>query len=205
MSDDRWVRPVTLHNRDVALVPLGLDHREDLSRAAGDERIWFYMSADLREPEALDRWIEAALAERDAGRAMPFALIDRADGVIVGSTRFLNIAVPHRRLEIGWTWLAPRTWGGRVNTAAKRLLLSHAFEALGAVRVEFRTDARNRRSRAAIVKLGAREEGTLRRHMIVRDGYVRDTVQFAITDEDWPSVRDRLDARLASSTATLAG
>jgi RimJ/RimL family protein N-acetyltransferase len=108
----------------------------------------------------------------------------------------MNVAAPHRRLEIGWTWLIPEAWGGPFNTEAKLLLLGHAFETLGAQRVEFRTDALNARSRAAIAALGATQDGLFRRHMVMRNGRVRDTVQFAIVDEDWPGVKARLTARL---------
>jgi RimJ/RimL family protein N-acetyltransferase len=114
----------------------------------------------------------------------------------LGSTRYFHVALEHRRLEIGHTWYLPRLWGGRVNPACKLLLMTHAFEALAMNRVEFRTDGRNRRSQAALRRLGAIEEGVLRRHMIVQHGHVRDTVQFAVTDQDWPAVKNGLEARL---------
>jgi RimJ/RimL family protein N-acetyltransferase len=128
---------------------------------------------------------------------LPFAIRLNADGRLIGSTRYLNIAPEHRRLEIGWTWLHPDHWGGRINAAAKLLLFAHAFETLGAHRVELRTDALNARARRAILKLGAAEEGILRRHMVMAGGRVRDTVQFAVIDADWPAVRAGLAARIA--------
>ena len=127
-----------------------------------------------------------------------WAVRNLGDGVIVGTTRYLNIAARDRRVEIGSTWYAPPVWGGHVNPACKRALLGHGFETLGLNRIELKTDLRNLRSQAAIAKLGATREGVFRRHMVLPDGHVRDTVYFSIIREEWPGVKARLDERLAS-------
>ncbi len=187
-----WVRPVTLENDRLRLEPLSQQHAQGLynrGRVAGD---WAYMPrtsvidhADCRQ------WIDDALARNDQ---LPFAIIETAKNKVVGSTRYLNIRPEHRGLEIGWTWLGQewqRTW---VNTEAKLLLLTHAFERLGCVRVEFKTDARNLRSQAALERIGATREGELRQHMIVQGGHLRDSVFYSILDSEWPRVREQLEA-----------
>lgn len=196
-----WLTPVTLHGRHVVLEPLSLAHRPEFQAIVGDPRIFTHLTVDLGAPGELDRWLDHALGAMAKGEALVFAKRRAADGRLIGSSRYMNVAAQHRRLEIGWTWLVPEAWGGPINTEAKLLLLSHAFDTLKAHRVEFRTDARNTRSRAAIAALGAVQDGLFRRHMVVRDGYVRDTVQFAVTDEDWLAVRARLEARLAAKAA----
>jgi RimJ/RimL family protein N-acetyltransferase len=146
----------------------------------------------------MQRYAEAALADAARGPALPFAQVDVASGRVVGSTRLGNWAREHRRIEIGWTWVARPWQRTALNTEAKLLLLTHAFEALGCERVELKTDALNARSRSAILRLGAVEEGTLRRHMITDGGRVRDTVYFSILAEEWPTVRAGLAARLSA-------
>ncbi|MSP67972.1 MAG: N-acetyltransferase [Alphaproteobacteria bacterium] len=192
------VTPVTLAGYGVRIEPLAEAHLAGLARAAAFDGIWDYMSMDLREPGAVALWYQRAQAGVAKGGECPFAILRAADGAPVGSTRFLNIEPAHKRLEIGWTWLSPPAMRTSINTACKRLLLAHAFETLGAIRVELRTDARNLRSRQAILRLGAQAEGILRRHMLIR-GYVRDTAQFAIADHDWPHVRARLERMLGVS------
>ena len=196
-----WLAPVTLGGRYVALEPIGLAHRPEFQAIVGDSRVFAHLTVDLGAPGELERWLEQALDAMARGEALVFAKRRVADGRLVGSSRYLNVAAAHRRLEIGWTWLVPAVWGGPINAESKLLMLSHAFDTLKANRVEFRTDARNARSRAAIAALGAVQDGVFRRHMVVRDGHVRDTVQFAIIDEDWPAVRARLEARLAAKAA----
>ncbi len=191
-----WVTPVRLTGHFVALEPLEQSHLAELRAITGDPRCFAYLSLDLGAPGALENWYEQASEAAAKGEQLVFVKRRLADRQLVGSTRYMNIAAPHRRLEIGWTWLAPSAWGGPLNTEAKLLLLTHAFESLGTHRVEFRTDARNERSQAAIAALGAVREGVFHRHMVVRDGFVRDTVQFAIVDRDWPMLRSRLEARL---------
>ena len=187
----------TLSGPVVILEPLRRRHLPGLVRAARGTDIWHYMAADLSEKNGLEPWYAEARRFEKAQQQLPFAIRMTADGALVGSTRYLNIAPEHLRLEIGWTWLAPSQWGGRTNAAAKMLLFEHAFETLGAQRVELRTDALNRRARRAILKLGAEEEGVLRRHMVMRGGRVRDTVQFAVINESWPAIKAALRARIA--------
>lgn len=181
----------------VVLEPLAETHRGDLTVAAADPRVWQWMGTVSHEPEAFDRWFDAALAESAAGISAPYAIVLRERGEAVGSSRYLALRPEHRGLEIGYTWHAPRVWGTGVNVAAKLLLLRHAFGPLDCMRVEFKTDARNERSRGALAALPARFEGIFRKHMLVRDGEVRDSAYYAITDDDWPEVERSLTARLA--------
>jgi len=180
----------------VRLEPLGAHHLAGLTRAGADPELWRWTLADASTPEAMAGYVEAALGEAERGESRPFATIERATGTVVGSTRFGNIAPTHGRAEIGWTWIARPWQRTAVNTEAKLLMLAHAFDVWGLDRVELKTDALNARSRAAILRLGATEEGTLRRHMRTSTGRLRDTVYFSILADEWPAVRDRLDARL---------
>ena len=159
--------------------------------------VWRWMHAEQRTEADLRGWIETALAAQAAGRELPFATVERASGRAVGSTRYLNIEPAHRRLEIGWTWLAPAWQGTAVNSEAKLLLLEHAFERLGARRVEFKTDSLNEQSRRALAAIGATEEGTLRNHMLTASGRQRHSVYFSVVAEEWPQVRARLVERVA--------
>ena len=199
------VRPVTLSGHFVRLEPLAEAHGQGLRAAATDPRIWTWLAVDGASPEGFAAWLDEALADGAAGRALPFAVRRLADSRLVGSTRYLNIEPRHGRLEIGHTWYVPDAWGGPVNPECKLLLLGHAFDVLGAVRVELRTDARNQRSRDAIRRLGGVEEGVLRRHMAVRDGFIRDTVQFSVLDSEWPAVRAGLEDRLALHRPAAGG
>ncbi len=189
-----WVRPVTLAGRRVRLEPLDLGHLPGLVAAAADPTTWAWMHAPLLDEDSIRAWVGDALRAREAGTEMPFAVVDAATGQPLGSTRYMAIAPAHRRLEIGWTWLGPEARGTGANAEAKLLLLEHAFERLGAMRVEFKTDALNARSRAALEGIGARFEGIARRHMLMADGRVRDSAWYAIVEDDWPAVRDRLRA-----------
>jgi len=189
--------PVRLAGRLVVLEPLDETHADGLWEAARDPEVWRHTHADVGGSRAaFDDWLGQALAEARDGLSLPFAQLD-ADGVPVGSTRYMSLRPEHRALEIGHTWLASRTWGRGVNSEAKLLLLRHAFETLGCMRVEFKTDARNERSRAALAALPARFEGVFAKHMLVRDGVVRDSAWYAITDDEWPAVRASLEARVA--------
>lgn len=185
------------------LVPLAREHAEDLFEAGREPAIWRWMPNAV--PESVDgvrAWIDEALRELELGAQVPFAIVRRpvVHGVggrdrerAIGSTRYLDIRRPHRGLEIGWTWISVEHQRSAVNTECKRLLLGHAFEELGSVRVQLKTDARNLPSQRAIERIGARKEGLLRRHMILSDGFVRDSVLYSITDGEWPAVRARLD------------
>jgi RimJ/RimL family protein N-acetyltransferase len=182
----------------VQLEPLGDQHRDALREAADDERIWVHTLTVARGPE-FDRWFEDALAQRFAGRQIPFAVRRLADQAVVGSTSYLDPVPRHRRVEIGSTWYTPDVWGTRVNPECKLLLLAHAFEVLEMNRVSLCTDLRNTRSQAAIEKLGAVKEGVLRSHMVTQGGRVRDSVLYSIVLADWPAVKARLTARLAGT------
>lgn len=196
------VRPVTLGGQVARLEPLGYKHAEDLYRASGDASIWLYMPTNPSgSVEAVREWIREALAQRTSGTQLPFAIVEVASGRAVGSTRYLNIAPHDRGLEIGWTWLAPAAQRTAVNTECKLLLLRHAFEELGAIRVQLKTDGRNVVSQRAIERLGAEREGVLRKHMIVQDGYQRDSVMYSILDGEWPAVKARLEEKLRRGAA----
>ena len=188
------VQPVTLPGRVVRLEPLTTAHAAGLCATAGDTALtYIYTKPRERTPAAFASYIASLYA--DYGWC-PFAIVDQASEQPVGVSCYLDIRPAHRGLEIGGTWIAESYQGTAVNPEAKYLLLRHAFATLGAVRVQLKTDGRNAQSQAAIAKLGAVREGVLRRHLILPDGYVRDTVMYSITDAEWPSVRDRLTARL---------
>jgi RimJ/RimL family protein N-acetyltransferase len=184
-----------LAGRSVQLEPLASAHRDGLRLAADDERIWRHTLLVARG-RTFDAWFDEAMAQQVAGRQVPFAVRQRDDGRLIGSTSYLDPSARHRRVEIGSTWYVPEAWGTAVNPECKLLLLRHAFEALGLNRVSFVTDVRNEHSQAAIAKLGAVREGVLRSHMLTQGGRVRDSVLFSIIAAEWPQVRDRLAARL---------
>jgi N-acetyltransferase len=189
-----------LEGRLVVLEPLVPDHAEGLYAAARDMD-WTWMPVDASaSPDAFQSWLEDALARTDGGLELAFATLDAHSGVPIGSTRYLNLRPEHRGLEIGWTWLGRSAWGTGANVEAKLLMLEHAFERHGCIRVEFKTDARNERSRWALEALPARFEGIFRKHMLVQNGQVRDSAWYAITDEEWPAVRANLDRRLRAQT-----
>jgi N-acetyltransferase len=195
-----WVEPVTLRGNIVALVPLAEEHRGGLTGIAGDPELWRWMSTDASRQARFHEWLDAALAAAEAGTDLPFATCDARTGEPLGSTRYLALAPEHRRLEIGHTWLVRRAWGTGANVEAKLLLLEHAFERLGCRRVEFKTDARNERSRAALAALPARFEGIHRKHMLVRGGESRDSAWYSVVDDEWPEVRAALRSRLERSS-----
>ena len=184
----------------VVLEPLGRAHEDGLRTAAADPDVWRWMLVHGHRPEVFGAWLEAALGAADEGRETPFAILLRTSGEPVGSTRYLSLRPEHRGVEIGHTWHARRVWGSGVNIEAKYLLLEHAFERAGCMRVEFKTDARNERARAALEALPARFEGIFRKHMLVRDGEIRDSAWYSVLDEDWPAVRDNLRRRLSSKS-----
>ena len=190
------VRPVTLEGRFVRLAPLSMAHHAGLSEVGLDQELWQWIPEPVATAEEMRAYIEEALAAQAAGTALPFATVERSSGRVIGSTRFGNIERRHRRVEIGWTWLARPWQRTRANTEAKNLMLCHAFETWGAIRVELKTDSLNARSRAAILRLGAKEEGVLRNHMIASTGRIRHTVYYSITDSDWPEVKSRLAGML---------
>jgi N-acetyltransferase len=188
---------MALAGRHVRLLPLEAEHLAALTAAGAEPAIWRWYSTDGGTPEGMRAFVEDALAQQRAGTAVPSTTVEAASGAIVGSTRFGNIAPAHRRAEIGWTWLAPAAQRSGINTEMKYLMLRHAFEQWRLLRVEFKTDSLNDKSRAALARIGAREEGTLRNHMITYSGRVRHSVYYAITDGDWPAVKARLEQLLA--------
>ena len=191
------VEPVTLDGTHVRLEPLSLAHHPDLATVGLDEDVVRLTQAYPPTPEGLRTYIQTALTWQANGTAVPFAVISKAAGRAIGSTRYANIDKVNRRLEIGWTWYGRAFQRTAVNTETKYLLLQHAFETLGCIRVEFKTDVLNERSRRALLRIGAKEEGVFRRHMILADGRVRDTVYFSIIDSEWPGVKTHLAAKLA--------
>jgi N-acetyltransferase len=191
-----WKRAAQrLEGDQVVLEPLEPRHADDLYHASRDEAVWRWLPRTRPDRAELDALIAEALAERAAGREVPFATVDRASGRAIGSTRYLALRPEHRGLEIGWTWLDPAYWSGGANVEAKLLLLEHAFERLDCIRVEFKTDARNERSRAALAALPAQFEGIFRRHMVVPGG-LRDSAWYSVIAEEWPAVRANLERRL---------
>lgn len=192
--------PVTLQGISIRLEPLSLDrHFEGLAEIGLDPELWRWTLNVVETREDLLQYLEEALHMQAEGNALPFATVDRATGRVVGCTRFGNIEPKHRRVEIGWTWVGRAFQRTHVNTEAKYLMLSHAFDTWRCARVELKTSALNRKSREAILRIGAKEEGILRKHAISDRGVARDTVYHSITDDEWPEVKARLEAMLAGA------
>lgn len=196
MTTEMNVVPVVLEGRHVRLEPLSEAHHADLAAVGLDEELWRWIPTPVRTPQEMSGYIQTALEEQSRGVSLPFALIEKTSGRAIGSTRYGNIDRAHHRVEIGWTWVAPPWQRTGVNTEAKYLLLRHAFETLGCIRVELKTDSLNERSRNAILRIGAREEGTFRNHMITSSGRIRHTVYFSILDSEWLGVKSGLQSRM---------
>ena len=191
-----------LEGRIVVLEPLAARHEEGLFVVAAQHpEIWTWLAPIGSSREYFSAWFAASLAESGAGREGVFATIDRVSGEPIGSTRYLNVREAHRGVEIGWTWVSPAMWRTGANVEAKLLMMEHAFERLRCMRVEFKTDARNERSRAALAALPARFEGILRKHMLMPGIGVRDSAYYSVIDEEWPQVRANLERRLAVASA----
>lgn len=192
-----WERLTTRLQGDlVTLEPISADHADELFAAAQSPEIFQWLAHIGRDREYFDQWLEVTLAAAAEGREGPFAVRRRADNTLVGSSRYMALRPEHRALEIGWSWFDPSVWGSGINVETKLLMLGHAFEDLGCVRVEFKTDARNERSRAALAALPAEFEGVLRNHMIVPDVGQRDSAYYSVIDSEWPEVRTNLQRRL---------
>jgi len=198
MTTERFVAPVTLAGVHATLEPLAVSHAEGVKAAAADGELWNLWYTSVPAPDKVGEWLDIALDMRERQGAMPFVVRDNASGDIVGSTRYFNVDAANRRLEIGHTWYASRAQRTAINTECKRLLLTHAFESLRCIAVEFRTHWFNHRSREAILRLGAKQDGVLRNHQLLSDGSRRDTVVFSIIDGEWAAVKRHLDARLAA-------
>jgi RimJ/RimL family protein N-acetyltransferase len=191
------VVPVTLEGQNIRLEPLSLEYHAQLCEVGLDKELWQWIPQAVRTPEEMRAYIGTALAEQAAGTALPFATIERATGRAIGSTRFANVDRVNRHVEIGWTWLGKRWQRTVANTEAKYLMLRHAFETWGCLRVEFKTDSLNQRSRAALLRIGAKEEGIFRNHVITWTGRIRHSVYYSIIVSEWPDVRVDLEKRLS--------
>lgn len=190
------VEPVTLMGEYVQLEPMLPAHRDFLAEVGLDEDLWRWIPDPVRTPEEMFAYVDAALQQQAGGVSLPFTIVERASGKVIGSTRYASIERVHRRIEIGWTWIAPPWQRTAVNTECKYLLLRHAFETLGCIRVELKTDSLNEKSRKAIARIGAREEGIFRNHMITSTGRIRHSVYFSVIDSEWPGVKARLEEKL---------
>jgi len=197
MDASRRVEPVVLEGRKVRLEPLMLEHVARLAEVALDPSIWRWTIARPTDEAGVRAWAETALANRAAGSEFPFVTLEASTGRPIGSSRFMNIALEHRRLEIGWTWVAPAWQRTGANREAKLLMLGHAFDTLGCRRVEFKTDSLNEPSRTALLGIGAQFEGIFRNHMVMPDGRMRHSAYYSVIDEEWPAVRDGLERSLA--------
>jgi RimJ/RimL family protein N-acetyltransferase len=194
-----WVTPVVLEGRLVRLEPLSRSHLDGLTEVAFEPRIWQWTIARPVDRASLGEWIDAALATAAAGTELPFATIDRESGRPVGSTRFMSIVPEHRRLEIGWTWLGRDWQRSGANREAKLLQMTHAFEVLGANRVEFKTDSLNEPARGALLGIGSTFEGIFRNHMIMPEGRLRHSAWYSVVADEWPAVKARLESAIRSS------
>ena len=188
----RFIQPVTLTGKHATLEPLAPAHAEAVKAAAADGELWNLWYTSVPAPDKVGAWLDIALDMRERQGAMPFVVRDSARGDVVGSTRYFNVDATNRRLEIGHTWYAQRAQRTAINTECKLMLLTHAFETLGCIAVEFRTHWFNHRSREAIARLGAKQDGVLRNHHLMSDGSRRDTVVFSILDSEWPAVKRHL-------------
>lgn len=190
------IEPLMLNGELIRLEPLKIEHHAALCEAGLHDEIWRLSPTQVASPEAMKKYIETALEEQKRGAALPFVTILQTTGKIVGSTRFGNIDVNNRRTEIGWTWINPSWQRTYVNTEAKLLMLVHAFETWKCIRVEFKTDVLNEQSRRAIMRLGARQEGIFRQHIVCASGRLRDSVYFSILDNEWQAVKENLLRKL---------
>ncbi|CAB3627063.1 GNAT family N-acetyltransferase [Achromobacter pestifer] len=190
------LQPVTLEGDIVRLEPLAAGHADALSQIGLHPELWRLQPEPVASAEDMQRYVDRALAGQREGACLPFVIVQQSSGQIIGATRYMDIALSHHRLEIGATWLTPAVQRSGANTEAKFLLLRHAFETIGIIRVVFKTELSNTQSRQAILRIGGVEEGVFRKHLIAQSGRTRDMVYYAILDEDWPSVKARLLARM---------
>ncbi len=190
------IRPISLEGAHVKLEPLSLTHHQQLCEVGLDPELWTITMTLIRTPDEMKQYIETVLKEQTEGRSLPFAIIEKKSGKAVGSTRYGNIDTTNRRVEIGWTWVAIPSQRTAINTETKYLLLTHAFEKLGCIRVEFKTDSLNTKSRSALLRIGAKEEGILRNHMIAPGGRMRHSVYYSIIDTEWFQVKKTLEEKM---------
>src|SRR5579875_203947 len=199
IASEMIVAPAVLLGEHVQLEPMLAAHKAALAEVGLDEDLWKWSPVPVRTREEMDAYVDAALQQQARGESLPFTIVERATSKVIGSTRFANIERVHRRVEIGWSWIALPWQRTAVNTECKYLLLRHAFEALGCIRVELKTDSLNERSRAAILRIGAKQEGLFRNHMITSSGRIRHSIYFSIIDSEWPQVKSRLEGMLKRS------
>ena len=197
------ILPVRLEGQQVRLEPLTPSHAEGLVAAAAEGQLWKTTMTIIPDAAGIDDYIEAALEGQSRGKELPFVILNKRSNEVAGTTRFYDISRPDRKAAIGYTWLSQQAQRTAINTEAKLLLLTHAFETWRCVRVELITDVLNEQSRAAILRIGARQEGILRKHLIMPDGRVRDSVVFSIIDSEWPEVKATLTAKLSNHLAAL--
>ncbi|MEM8764151.1 MAG: GNAT family protein [Bacteroidota bacterium] len=196
-----WIQPLTLEGSLVKLMPLTEAHASDMVQAASDGQLWDIWYTSVPSEQNITAYISHALTEQASGKALPFVVVEKATGNIVGSTRYCSVDAPNRRVEIGYTWYAKSTQRTGVNTECKFLLLRHAFETLDAIAVEFKTNFFNFPSRNAILRLGARQDGIIRNHRIDKMGNIRDTVIFSILNSEWPVVKTSLKFKMTQKYA----
>ena len=192
----RWIEPVTLTGSKVVLAPLSIEHKEGMIAAVKDGELWNLWYTTVPSPEKVEDYINKALGMRAAAGAMPFIVLEKEANKVIGCTRYFNVDEDNHRLEIGYTWYSESYQRTGVNTECKYLLLSHAFEKLDAIAVELRTHWHNHKSRAAIARLGAKQDGVLRNHTRSADGVYRDTVVFSIINSEWPAVKQSLKYKM---------
>ncbi|NVK24155.1 MAG: GNAT family N-acetyltransferase [Gammaproteobacteria bacterium] len=192
----QWLTEIELTSDNLKLVPLSIDHLHGLKHAASDGELWQLWFTSVPHPDNCKSYIENALLQQKEGTALPFAIIDAQSNTVIGSTRICHAQSAHRRVEIGYTWYAQSYQRTRANTECKLLLLTHAFETLNCIAVEFRTNWHNTKSRNAIARLGAKQDAVLRNHQILADGTIRDTVVFSIIENEWPAVKKSLTFKL---------
>ena len=188
--------PDLIEGQRIRLVPLSLDHAEDLYVSGNQSDIWTYLPERVEEFSDMIHLIENALSAKETGLEFPYAVFDKKLNTFIGSTRLLNISESNRNFEIGWTWYSPEVWRTRVNTECKYQLLKYGFEQFGAVRIQFKADVRNERSNKALARIGAIKEGTLRQDRILHDGFVRNACIYSIIDGEWPEIKRKLEEYL---------
>ena len=191
-----YARPITLYGKRIRLEPMRTEHLPALTAAGAFQELWKWTSTYAHTPDSMREYVDSALGDAREGRAIPFVTVDRASGRIIGSTRFANFDHANRRVEIGWTWITPSFQRTHVNTEAKYLMLCHAFQKWECVRVELKTDVLNDKSRNAMLRMGASEEGILRKHMLTHSGRWRATIYYSILDTEWPEVKRFLEKSL---------
>ncbi|MFT3745589.1 MAG: GNAT family protein [Pyrinomonadaceae bacterium] len=191
------VEPVLLEGEFARLEPMRVDHLPALCKVGLEPSLWELTANIVKDAGDLERYVRSALADQMLGKAIPFVTVERESGTVVGSTRFGNIDTANRKVEIGWTWINPKWQRTAINTEAKLLMLTHAFEVWKCIRVELKTDIKNKRSQEAMKRIGCVEEGVLRNHMITEHGRFRDSIYFSIIDTEWPTVKENLMAKLA--------